>query len=326
MKLRTQFGMTLIELMVALAIGSFLMLGAMTVFVQSRTTFRVTESLSRMQETGRLAFSIVEPDVRMAHYWGLTTLTSNITNRARPNAPPGIGTATACGVNWKINLDEAVDGSNNSYGFGCAGTAPETNSDTLIVRRASEVAETGGLTGANTMRIQSVRGAASSEIFVGTTIPGGFAAATSETHRLIVNGYYVSRTSSFGNMPSLRVQALQADGTILNQELLPGIEDMQVQFGVDTDAPGTIDRGAIDRYINVNNPMIDPTNAAFNPNVEILAVRIWFRVRAERPENGFRDTATYTYAGNPAVGPFNDAFRRVVISKTIYLRNARPSS
>ena len=72
--------------------------------------------------------------------------------------------------------------------------------------------------------------------------------------------------------------------------------------------------------------MIDPTNAAFNPNVEILAVRIWFRVRAERPENGFRDTAAYTYAGNPPVGPFNDAFRRVVISKTIYLRNARPSS
>ena len=328
MKLRTQFGMTLIELMVALAIGSFLMLGAMTVFVQSRTTFRVTESLSRMQETGRLAFSIVEPDVRMAHYWGLTTLTSNITNRARPNAPPGIGTPTTCGTNWKINLDEAVDGSNNSYGFGCAGKAPvETNSDTLIVRRASEVAETGGLTGATTMRIQSVRGAASSEIFVGTTIPGGFAAATSETHRLIVNGYYVSRASSLGNgVPSLQVQSLQADGSILNQEVLPGIEDMQVQFGVDTDAPGTIDRGAIDRYINVNNPMIDPTNAAFNPNVEILAVRIWFRVRAERPENGFRDTATYTYAGNLPVGPFNDAFRRVVISKTIYLRNARPSS
>ena len=59
----------------------------------------------------------------------------------------------------------------------------------------------GGLTGANTMRIQSVRGAASSEIFVGTTIPGGFAAATSETHRLIVNGYYVSRTSSFAVVP-----------------------------------------------------------------------------------------------------------------------------
>ena len=120
--------MTLIELMVALAIGAFLMLGAMTVFMQSRTTFRVTESLSRMQETGRLAISVLEPDIRMAHYWGLTTLTGNITNRARPNAANGIGVDT-CGNNWTINLDEAVDGSNNSYGFACAGFAPvETNS------------------------------------------------------------------------------------------------------------------------------------------------------------------------------------------------------
>jgi type IV pilus assembly protein PilW len=52
---RQQHGMTLIELMVALAIGAFLMIGAISVFVQSRTTFRVTESVSRLQETARFA-------------------------------------------------------------------------------------------------------------------------------------------------------------------------------------------------------------------------------------------------------------------------------
>src|SRR5690606_9733933 len=36
-------GVTLIELMVALAIGSFLLIGAVTVFVQSRASYRVTE-------------------------------------------------------------------------------------------------------------------------------------------------------------------------------------------------------------------------------------------------------------------------------------------
>ena len=334
MKLRTQFGMTLIELMVALAIGTFLMLGAFTVFMQSRATFRVTESLSRLQENGRLALAMLEPEIRMAHYWGLTNLTSNISNRARPSAANGPGPDN-CGNNWTINLDEAVDGSNNSYGFACAGFAPvETNSDTLIVRRAGEDVETPPLTGANTMRIQSVRGAASSEIFVGTTIPGGFTAATSETHRLFVNGYYVSRTSQVTTtvpgvgtlqVPSLRVRTLLANGNVDIQELVPGIEDLQVQFGVDTDAPGTVDRGSIDRYVNVNDPMIDPTNAGFNPNAEVLAVRVWVRVRAERVERGFQDTATYVYA-DQNVGPFNDGFRRVVVSKTVYLRNARPSS
>src|SRR5690606_21019944 len=46
-------GVTLIELMVALAIGSFLMIGAVTVFMQGRTTFRVTESIARLQENAR---------------------------------------------------------------------------------------------------------------------------------------------------------------------------------------------------------------------------------------------------------------------------------
>ncbi len=103
---------------------------------------------------------------------------------------------------------------------------------------------------------------------------------------------------------------------------------MQVQFGVDTDPPGTPDkpnpnRGSVDRYLSTNDPMIDPTNAAFNPDAIIVAVRIWLRVRAERAENGFTDTTNYVYA-DQNVGPFNDGFRRVLISKTIYLRNARP--
>jgi hypothetical protein len=52
---------------------------------------------------------------------------------------------------------------------------------------------------------------------------------------------------------------------------------------------------------------------------------VWLRVRADRAEQGFTDTATYTYA-DTNVGPFNDNFRRIVVSKTIYLRNARPAS
>jgi type IV pilus assembly protein PilW len=78
--------MTLIELMVALAIGMFLMIGAITVFMQSRTTFRVTESLARMQENGRFALEALEPDIRMAHYWGLSTMTTSVTNRVAPAA------------------------------------------------------------------------------------------------------------------------------------------------------------------------------------------------------------------------------------------------
>ena len=114
MKAHKQYGMTLIELMVALAIGAFLMIGAITVFMQSRTTFRVTESLSRLQENARFALQVLEPEIRMAHFWGLTPTTTNVGNRARPTAANGPG-PDDCGNNWTINLDQAVEGSNNSY-------------------------------------------------------------------------------------------------------------------------------------------------------------------------------------------------------------------
>ena len=99
--------MTLIELMVALAIGAFLMIGAITVFMQGRTTFRITESVARLQENGRFAIDRLEPDIRMAHYWGLTTRTYRIRGLAGPADPNGPGPDT-CGNNWTIDLEKSV--------------------------------------------------------------------------------------------------------------------------------------------------------------------------------------------------------------------------
>ena len=162
MKAHRQYGMTLIELMVALAIGAFLMIGAITVFMQSRTTFRVTESMSRLQENARFALQVLEPEIRMAHFWGLTPTTTNVGNRARPTAANGPG-PDDCGNNWTINLDQAVEGSNNNYPFACAGFGTvEANADTLTVRRTSEDFETPPLSGGATMRIQSIRGTGNS--------------------------------------------------------------------------------------------------------------------------------------------------------------------
>jgi type IV pilus assembly protein PilW len=324
-------GMTLIELMVALAIGAFLMIGAVTVFMQSRTTFRVNESVSRMQENARFAIEALEPDIRMAHYWGLTTRTTKIVGRAATTAPAGIGPAT-CGNNWTIDLDRAVDGTNNGYGWACAPTvgAAQAGSDTLVVRRVSEDAITAPLPN-NTMYLQTAR-LDDALLFIGTGIPAGYLPPpVSETRRLIVNGYYISTSSSqdaVGNpVPSLRRKTLvrgAAGPEIQDHELLSGVEDLQVQFGVDTDALGEPERGSIDRYVNPGDPILDPTNAAFIPDAEVLAVRIWLRLRAERPENGFTDATNYVYADRN-IAAIGDQFRRLVVSKTIYLRNARPA-
>ena len=69
MRLRTaQRGATLIELMVAMTIGIFLIGGALYVFTESRSAMGVSDSLSRMQENARFALNSIEPDIRMAGF------------------------------------------------------------------------------------------------------------------------------------------------------------------------------------------------------------------------------------------------------------------
>lgn len=323
-------GMTLIELMVALAIGSFLMIGAVTVYMESRATFRVTESVSRLQENGRFALDRMEPDIRMANYWGLTTRASKIQGRATPADPPAFPVINDCTVNFSVNVETPVGGTNNIAAFPVAGCnnafslAAQPNTDTLVIRRVAE--DPDPAPDAGTLYVQSAR-FQNSQLFIGPAVPPGYLAATSQSHQLFVNGYYVSQQSTLstpGNpFPSLRMKTLSTVGgapTIVDQEVLPGVEDMQVQYGIDTDAPGDPNRGSIDRYVNAGDPLLNPV---LNPDVVVLAVRLWLRVRAERRENGFTDTANYVYA-DQNIAPFNDAFRRVVVSKTIYLRNARP--
>ena len=65
--------MTLVELVVALAIGSFLMIGAIQVYNQSRQTFVINESIARVQETAQFAMETVEVDLRMASNCGAGT-------------------------------------------------------------------------------------------------------------------------------------------------------------------------------------------------------------------------------------------------------------
>ena len=67
---RRQQGITLVELMVALAIGSFLMIGAIQIYSQSRQAFVVNESIARVQETAQFAMDTIEADLRMASNWG----------------------------------------------------------------------------------------------------------------------------------------------------------------------------------------------------------------------------------------------------------------
>lgn len=79
---RRQRGMSLVELMVAMVAGLILMAGAYQVFISSKQTYRMQESLSRLQENGRFASMQLQNDVRMAGFAGCVTGVNNLLNPA----------------------------------------------------------------------------------------------------------------------------------------------------------------------------------------------------------------------------------------------------
>jgi len=68
--MKHHLGLSLIEVMVALALSLVITLGLTQIFTSNSQTFRVAEASARLQETGRLATSIITREIRSASYWG----------------------------------------------------------------------------------------------------------------------------------------------------------------------------------------------------------------------------------------------------------------
>lgn len=63
-------GLSLVELMVALAIGLIVLAAVSTVFVNSKSSYTTQESSARLQENARFALQFIARDLRMAGYFG----------------------------------------------------------------------------------------------------------------------------------------------------------------------------------------------------------------------------------------------------------------
>jgi type IV pilus assembly protein PilW len=322
-----QSGVTLVEIMVALAIGSFLMIGAVQVYTQSRQAFVINESIARVQETAQFAMDTVEADIRMASNWGRHSRGAAVEGRSllTDANPKGLteptGTTGSCGATWAFDLGRPIAGANNAYTLPCApsfGAVAQAGSDTVTTRRAT-VTPTAPTAGRLQIQSTRIQGALFED--GDPTVAAAFDPATSETHDLLVNTYYVAADSALiPGAPTLRRKSLQVVGggpAIVDQEIAPGVENMQLQFGVDVDEDNTVDR-----YVNPGDPILDPTNAGFIPGSRVITARIWLLVRGVEREIGIEDTHNYS-PGDVALGNFNDGYRRIQVSKTILLRNAR---
>ncbi len=222
-----------------------------------------------------------------------------------------------CSEDWSIELGTPVDGFDNVMGLTCpAQNAAQPNSDVLTVRRASVNAVP---LQAGRLQIQTTR--TQGEIFDDGNIPPQFDPAISQTHNLVVSSYYVDANSDLiPGVPTLRRKVLGVQGVnsaIFDQEIAPGVENLQVQFGIDVNEDNTVDR-----YVDPGDQSYNPEAPGYIPGARVLTARVWLVVRGLTREVGVDDQRTYA-PGNVNLGTFGDEVRRMQVSKTILLRNTR---
>ena len=326
-------GLTLVEMMVALAIGSFLIIGAVQIYNQSRQAYVINESIARVQETAQFAMDMIEADLRLASNWGRTSRAFSIEGRSVPGNPDPDGLIAAgrtdlCGADWVLDLAVPVDGENNNFSLPCAAQGgAQAISDLITVRRASA---NPALPTAGRLQVQTSR--SNGKLFSDGTPPPEFEGLLADpldpdnpsfTHNLLVSSYYVGQPDNnnlIPGVPTLRRKTLAVLGgasTIVDQEVAPGVENLQVQLGVDVDGDNTVDR-----YVNVGDEIYNPSAAGYVPGARVLTARIWLVVRGISQEPGIVDDRDYA-PGDVDLGTFDDNFRRLQVSKTILLRNAR---
>jgi type IV pilus assembly protein PilW len=273
-----------------------------------------------VQETAQFAMDTIEADLRMASNWGRNSRGLAVEGRSVEDNdnPLDLIVPAACGNKWVLDLALPIDGTNNTYDLGCAageGGAQEA-SDVVTIRRASVQPATPEL---GRLQIQSTR--IQGQLFDDGVLPAAFTPVDSATHNLMVHSYYVAKSSTLlPGVPTLRRKTLTMVGgapVVQDQEVAHGVENIQLQLGVDVNQDN-----AVDRYVNAGDPIYDPSADEYIPGARVIAARMWLVVRSITPEFGIQDNSAYQ-PGDVNLAGLEANFRRMQVSKTILLRNAR---
>jgi type IV pilus assembly protein PilW len=265
-------GLTLVELMIAMALSLLLMGGAISIFISSKQAYQTEDAMSRNQEAGRLALGVLTPHIRSAGYTGCVNLKGITPNVIASPAPAGgftIGTsilgyeggsdnATQTPenitwnktANWVRNTDVLVI----SYGGECGADLTSNMVAASANVQISSSADCGFQAGEALL----ITDCEAADLFRATNVTNGAIAHASTQNepaelsraykknatvmKFIQSTYFIG--ASENQPPALYRQDL--DGA--TEELVDHVANMQIVYGVDT---GDKD-GEVDTYLKAN--------------------------------------------------------------------------
>ena len=322
---RSQRGLTLIELLVALVVSSVVVIAAISALIASRQGFSTVDAASQLRDNARFATDLIQ---RLGVQSGYRDVVYAASTRSANNV--GVSTTAPANLSGADNATPSPSAPQNTFIVRTSGIG--LGSDILIMRhQASETYPGSGVAD------RSMIDCAGNTDAVAPTDRDN--RMTSIIHVAVSQGE-----------PSLMCTTVQADGsTSTPQPIIRGVENFQVLYGVENVVPNTppvpaISDSVADRYLRA-----DQLTVAANP---IATTENWKRVRSIRvglvlrgAVGSAQDASAQTYyplgqakdSSGGAVGsafssttdvgtkfePTPDRRLRQVVTFTIHLRNAQ---
>lgn len=335
---RFESGLTIVEMMVALALSLLLAGVLVTAFVASSTSFRVQSGVARIQAGGRFAAEFLAREIRMAGYHGSClahdeTLINTLNAGYAANFGTYIQGYDATATAWSPSLDASITAQTPTLGSdivtvrlsgsGIPVTTPymPTNSADIHVPQDNglkqyEIAIICNGESGSIFQISNANPSTSGSIVhnTGTGTPGNSTkdlgrkyGANSEIFSLSTHTYYVAPNAQ-GSTSLWMLASPCPAGDTCPIELVADVERLQLEYGVDTDD---------DAKASANEFVAASTVADWS---KVVAVRISALVRSG--DDGLRTAAAALIFNGKSTA--TDRHLRQVYTSVVQLRNRTP--
>lgn len=331
---RVQRGLSLIELMVSITLGMLVVAALLALYLNVTRTNNELAKVNRQIENGRFSMQILQGDVVHAGFWGPIGYSQPPAPvLPAPTAVPDPCVVTGWDDNHKRNLLAVPV---QAYATGgalgaCNVSGVLSDSDVLVVRHANTclagdaACEGGTDTGPHIQVSACQNGVPAPEaVFVidSTTFPlrQKNCADPAPRRKLVTNVYYLANSNG---QPTLMRARLGNGAYTVPEPLIEGIEAFSVELGIDSlgknGAPISATNppdGSADQYVTC-----PAAGCSLDQLANVVAVKLHVLARNLEATPGYSDTKTYNLGNAPAIGPFNDGFKRHVFSTTVRLVN-----
>jgi type IV pilus assembly protein PilW len=245
-----QAGINMVEIMIALLIGAFLIGGLIQLFIGTKKSYNMQDANSRLQENGRFAIEFLSLDVHEADFWAcwadkvnvftalgvavIPGLSGNDNDNTDPNIIDGTDSITLSGFK-----NEGITLTGDSSGTADLIIAPNTGNSL----NAGNWAMVTDCEFANIFQITSDVGGGTNVVHANQTLEN-YGITIRQAQIFKWYGVTYDIRSGANGRPALFKTEFNPDSTLkgVPQELVEGIEDMQILYGEDTDADGLPNR------------------------------------------------------------------------------------